>query len=164
MNFSFIQVWVSWLGWVIYIALVCLYVTSIALLSIFIFILPPISYVVASIFSAISSLTLGGLGLGDNSSKYNSQFELNPSESIAHSLMLGLVGIIEFVFNLVFIVPLKFFLNHYIDMPMETPMTEVPGYVAQSINHLRPPHPFSFYCGAASLVFLVVLIVQKALQ
>ncbi len=86
----------------------------------------------------MSRLALGGIGIGDNYTNYNSQFELTPSDGIGYTFTTAITSIVRFIFNLILVLPLKFFIGSHTDMSMETPLAELPGY----ISHI--PHPKLF--------------------
>lgn len=122
-----------------------------------ILIIPIIAYIFFAIASVMSRLALEGIGIGDNYTNYNSQFELTPSDGIGYTLTTAITSIVRFIFNLILVLPLKFFIGSHTDMSMETPLAELPGYILESISYLRPPNRFSFYCGIISFPLMAGL-------
>jgi len=150
---------ISWFGWLAYIIWIFCYLILMICVGVVILIIPIMAYIFFAIASAMSRLALGGIGIGDNYTNYNSQFELTPSDGIGYTLTTAITSIVRFIFNLILVLPLKFFIGSHTDMSMETPLAELPGYIWESISYLRPPHRFSFYCGIISFPLMAGLYV-----
>jgi hypothetical protein len=148
---------ISWFGWLAYIIWMFCYLILMISVGVVILIIPIIAYIFSAIASVMSRLVLGGIGIGDNYTNYNTQFELTPSDSIGYTLTQGITSIVRFIFKLVFVLPLKLFIGSHTGMSMETPIAEIPGYMLESISYLRPPHRFSFYCGIVSFPLMAGL-------
>lgn len=145
---------VSCFGWLSYIFLIFCYVILMIFVGVIILLMPIIAYIVFSFASVISRLILGGIAIGDTKSSYHGQFELTPSDGMGYSLTTGITFIARFIFGLVLLLPLKLFIASHTGMSLETPIAELPGYVLESIGCLRPPHPFSLYCGIISFILI----------
>jgi len=148
---------ISWFGWLAYIIWIFCYIILMISVGVVILIVPIMAYIFFSFASLMSRLALGGIGIGDNHTNYNSQFELTPSDSIGYTMTTAVTSIVRFIFNLILVLPLKLFIGSHTDMSMETPIAELPGYIFESIGYLRPPHRFSFYCGIISFPLMISL-------
>lgn len=145
---------VSWFGWLSYIVGIACYVILMIFVGVFILFMPIAAYIALSFASVMSRLVLGGITMGDNRSSYHREFELTPSDSMGYSLATGLTSIARFIFGLVLLLPLKLLISKHTRMSLETPIAELPSYILESINCVRPPHRFSFYCGIISLTLI----------
>jgi hypothetical protein len=152
-----IRGFVSWFGWLAYIIWISCYVLLMIIVGIIILIMPIIAYISFAFASSIARLTLGGIGIGDARPSYHQQFELTPSDNIGYTLATAFVSIVHFIFNLILVLPFKYLIGRHTGMPLETPIAELPGYILQSFIELRPPHPFSFYCGIFSFPLMLAL-------
>lgn len=148
---------ISWFGWLAYIIWIFGYLILMICVGVVVLIIPMIAYIVFAITSVMSRLVLGGIGIGDNYTNYNSQFELTPSDGIGYTLTTAITSIVRFIFKLILVLPLKLFIGSHTGMSMEAPITEIPGYMLESISYLRPPHRFSFYCGIVSFPLMAGL-------
>ena len=148
---------ISWFGWLAYIIWIFSYLILMICVGVVILIIPMIAYIFFAITSVMSRLALGGIGVGDNYTNYNSQFELTPSDGIGYTLTTAITSIVRFIFKLILVLPLKLFIGSHTGMSMETPIAEIPGYMLESISYLRPPHRFSFYCGSVSFPLMAGL-------
>ncbi|MFM2060641.1 MAG: hypothetical protein RLZZ507_311 [Cyanobacteriota bacterium] len=154
---NIILCFISWFGWLAYIIWSLCYLILMISVGVVILIIPIIAYIFFAITSVMSRLVLGAIGIGDNYTNYNSQFELTPSDSIGYTLTKAITSIVRFIFKLIFVLPLKLFIGSYTGMSMETPIAEIPGYILESISYLRPPHRFSFYSGIISFPLIIAV-------
>ena len=148
---------ISWFGWLAYILWIFCYPILMICVGVVILIIPMIAYIFFAIASVMLRLVLGGIGIGDSYTNYNSQFELTPGDGIGYTLTKAITSIVRFIFNLILVLPLKFFIGSHTGMSMETTLAELPGYILESISYLRPPHSFSFYCGVISFPLMAGL-------
>ncbi|ACK73988.1 hypothetical protein PCC7424_5410 (plasmid) [Gloeothece citriformis PCC 7424] len=148
---------ISWFGWLSYIFWLFCYVILMIFVGVLILLMPITAYIVFSFTSAMSRLVLGGIAIGDTKPSYHREFELTPSDGMGYSLATAITSIAHLIFSLILLFPLKLFIANHTGMPMETPIAELPSYILESINHLRPPHRFSLYCGIISVPLIITL-------